>query len=231
MDSIVFQCPQGALQLSDCPYFFADSCASGEEAGVVCLVPCEDGGMRLVGGSTDVEGNVEVCVDGVWGTICDPSWGDAEAKVVCTSLGYSQFGKNTILASHSFFHKWASLSSVIGSVPYGLSYFGASTGPVHWTSISCSGSEQDIFSCTHLSIETSNTCGHENDVGVKCNEVTICEMNGYLSCCVHNCNFPYNGTKCYCDPYCYQSNDCCPGIGLTCPTSIGKPRFVLTMNS
>ena len=95
MYSIVFQCLEGAVQLSSCQYYFANSCRSGEEAGVICLVPCEYGGMRLVGGSTDLEGNVEICVNGVWGTICDPSWGATEAKVICTSLGYSEQGKDS----------------------------------------------------------------------------------------------------------------------------------------
>ena len=93
---IVFQCPEAALQLSDCPFFFVDSCVSGKEAGVVCPQSCGDGGTRLVGGSTHFEGNVEICVNGVWGSICDPSWGVEEAKVVCTSLGYSPLGKNVI---------------------------------------------------------------------------------------------------------------------------------------
>ena len=101
MYSIVFECPEDALELSDCPSFSADSCESGKEAGVVCHLPCEDGGTQLVGGSTDLEGNVQVCINGVWGTVCDPSWGAPEAKVVCTSLGYSQLGKDAILFKQS----------------------------------------------------------------------------------------------------------------------------------
>ena len=97
---------------------------------------------------------------------------------------------------------------------------------MHWISINCSGSEEDIFSCAHLESETFEIHGCANDVGVKCNEVTICEEHNELSCC-QNCHFPYNGTKCYCDQYCYGSGDCCPGIGLTCPTPFGKLKFVL----
>ena len=32
---------------------------------------CTDGNLRLVGGSTNRESRVEVCVDGYWGTVCD----------------------------------------------------------------------------------------------------------------------------------------------------------------
>ena len=49
---------------------------------------CTHGDIRLVGGSTDYEGNVEVCVSGVWGTICDSSWSSSDAQVACAQAGY-----------------------------------------------------------------------------------------------------------------------------------------------
>ena len=32
---------------------------------------CEDGDIRLVDGDIEQEGRPEVCVDGIWGSICD----------------------------------------------------------------------------------------------------------------------------------------------------------------
>ena len=29
---------------------------------------------------------MEICVSGVWGTVCDNSWGDDDARVVCRKL-------------------------------------------------------------------------------------------------------------------------------------------------
>ena len=43
--------------------------------------------MRLIGGQTELEGTVEVCVNNMWGLIGDGAWGDADARVVCRQLG------------------------------------------------------------------------------------------------------------------------------------------------
>ena len=43
--------------------------------------------MRLVGGQTELEGTVEVCIDGIWGLIGDGGWNEADADVVCRQLG------------------------------------------------------------------------------------------------------------------------------------------------
>ena len=49
--------------------------------------------MRLVNGPTHTEGRVEICFNGVWGTLCDDGWNTVDANVVCDQLGYYPSGK------------------------------------------------------------------------------------------------------------------------------------------
>lgn len=62
-------------------------CADGtDESPQHCNATLE---YRLVGGVNEMEGRVEVKFQDVWGTVCDDDFGEAEAYVLCKSLGYT----------------------------------------------------------------------------------------------------------------------------------------------
>ena len=51
------------------------------------MYPCTDGDVRLVDGVNCNEGRLELCLSGVWGTVCDNGWDEISSIVVCNSLG------------------------------------------------------------------------------------------------------------------------------------------------
>ena len=53
---------------------------------------CNNGDIRLMGGSNMYEGRVELCWNETWGTICDGFWSTNDANVACRQLGFLDTG-------------------------------------------------------------------------------------------------------------------------------------------
>ena len=89
-------CDGTETRLVDCTHagFGNHNCLHTEDAGVRCTgLSCTQGDIRLIEGSITNQGRVEVCNANVWGTVCDDSWGDVDARVACSQLGLPSSSK------------------------------------------------------------------------------------------------------------------------------------------
>lgn len=48
----------------------------------------QEGQLRLVGGRTHFEGNVEIMHNGRWGAVCDDEWDQTDADIACRQIGF-----------------------------------------------------------------------------------------------------------------------------------------------
>ncbi|XP_041467340.1 deleted in malignant brain tumors 1 protein-like [Lytechinus variegatus] len=145
MDNLACDGTENALDECGHNGWGSHNCGHHEDAGVACEAPAEpEPDIRLVGGANAFEGRVEIKHNGVWGTVCDDSFYDSDAEVVCRSLGLSG-----------------------GSVRC-CATFGQGTGPILLDDVTCSGySEDSLGDCDHRGWGSHN-CGHSEDVGVVC---------------------------------------------------------------
>ncbi|WAR30253.1 NETR-like protein [Mya arenaria] len=107
--------------------------------------------IRLVGGSNQYNGRVEILHDGAWGTVCDDEFTDTNALVVCKMLNYPTAGAKAI-------------TNLI-DLPIAPSQ-------IWLDQFRCTGCEQSIVDCLHLLPWGSHDCLHNEDVGVVCSSST-----------------------------------------------------------
>ncbi|NXP34032.1 CD6 protein, partial [Leiothrix lutea] len=77
-------CQGHERDLWECPADLEHDCSHKEDAGVVCSEHQE---WRLSGGRDGCAGRVEVFFRGTWSTVCNSTWYEMEATVLCRTLG------------------------------------------------------------------------------------------------------------------------------------------------
>ncbi|XP_060587613.1 deleted in malignant brain tumors 1 protein-like, partial [Ruditapes philippinarum] len=142
-------CKGTETSLSECPHlgWRKHSCDHNDDVSMSCAP------VRLVNGSTQYEGRLEVWHDGSWGTVCDDEFDALSASVVCRMLNYQQ----------------------TNSLVFKSAYFGAGTLPIHLDDVKCTGTETILSQCQHKGWGKHN-CGHNDDVGISCVPVRL--VNG-----------------------------------------------------
>ena len=88
----------------------------------MCAAPaqaCQEGAVRLVNGTFEQEGRVEVCIGGIWGSMCFSTWSNPSANrfVVCNQLGHRNLSKSKFKANC---HLLLNLQILIYSRPHTL---------------------------------------------------------------------------------------------------------------
>ncbi|XP_056014421.1 deleted in malignant brain tumors 1 protein-like [Ostrea edulis] len=137
MDDV--SCAGTETSLKSCTHVSNHNCLHKEDAGVVCMKAPP---IRLSRGQSEFQGRVEVYVNNEWGTICDDGWGQDEARVICRTLGYSEYGV---------------------AVSNGL--FGEGSGPIVLDDVHCRGDENSVVDCSYSSV---HNCNHGEDAGAIC---------------------------------------------------------------
>ena len=130
---------------------------------------CNYGDVRLVGGSNQYEGRVEVCIDDWWGTVCDDLWDNTDATVVCKQLGYMHTGGLylQVQLDLEYFCSITRFLYATGGTAYSDAHFGAGSGPIFLDDVQCTSSDSKLVECYSRPI-LSHNCLHSADAGVGC---------------------------------------------------------------
>ncbi|KAL5022243.1 hypothetical protein ScPMuIL_001398 [Solemya velum] len=140
-------CDGSEQRIEDCEHgpWGVHHCEHDQDVGLACLGLIS--GVRLVGGNKENEGRIEIRYHGQYGTICDNTFDEAAAKVICRMLGFDADGGVEIHNSTTF----------------GQGRF----EPIWLDKVVCDGSEQTLEDC-ELGRWGVNPCEHDEDVGVVC---------------------------------------------------------------
>ncbi|XP_030847040.1 deleted in malignant brain tumors 1 protein [Strongylocentrotus purpuratus] len=135
------KCKGDEMDLLDCPHTSPPHyCEHRYDAGVQCNPRST---LRLVGGSSKLEGRVEMQLNGQWGSVCTDNWDRNAANIVCRSLGLGQ-------ARYMYFDSAFGESNLTNAYNF-----------------DCQGFQPSILRCGRIGV---NNCQYRRNAGVRCYE-------------------------------------------------------------
>jgi hypothetical protein len=147
------ECRGNETTLVECDFKRRSNYCYGK-SGVKCNsasdLECNETDVRLIDGLTPHDGRVEICFNGLWGSVCDDLWDDRDAQVVCRQLGYD--GSSTAIQRHP-----------VDSSTILLFYY--------LDNVDCSGNEDRLSECEHDGIGVHNCGVRYEEAGVECNSM------------------------------------------------------------
>ena len=97
-ESSLYQCRKSTYSRCRYPSFVGLRCLDSKHLQTYnqfsISLGCSEGDIRLVGGSSEIEGTVEICYSRRWKLISDHKWDNQDAKAVCRHLRHN--GNNRI---------------------------------------------------------------------------------------------------------------------------------------
>ena len=114
--------------------------------------------VRLSRGFASYAGQVVVFHQGVWSTVCDDTWDENDAFVVCRELGYPNV---TLVTRGSFF---------------------GPAGTINIEKVRCNGNETRLGQCSYRTSMSMSNCktGWRREAGVICEPVKNTDPRGSM---------------------------------------------------
>ena len=111
--------------------------------------------VRLVGGKTIREGRLQVYKDDRWGTVCNFGWTIESAALACQQMGW-------VLNPEDWFLSPSEIPQA------------GQEDPILMSNVRCEDLDTDITKCKRSEgvDKFLNSCSHEDDVGLKCYDVS-----------------------------------------------------------
>ena len=154
---------------------------------------CRNGDIRLVNGTNNYEGRVEICWNETWGAVCDGMWSESGAQVACRQLGYPTTGNKSAcikitLFNTAFLFSWFVHLNPTGATPLNNAFFGQGTGPILLNDLNCTSTESRLVDCHHNGIGQAVFCrGHMDDAGLRCAERKLFKVLSFDTVITVNC--------------------------------------------